>query len=104
LKCQEVKDPSGKREFIADVGGLALEPGCVVKLPAKLLCEQATAANEQPPNLATLTPAPAGPVPCFNAKGPRGPARPRFIRDRFGDHAVEAKATQLVCAPSVDAP
>src|SRR5262245_33243123 len=46
LKCQDVKDGSGKREFSADLGGLALEPGCVVKLPAKLLCEQATTANE----------------------------------------------------------
>src|SRR4029453_13756709 len=74
LKCQEVKDPSGKREFIADVGGLALEPGCVVKLPAKLLCEQATTANEQPPNDATFAPAPAGQFLCYKAKCPRRPA------------------------------
>jgi hypothetical protein len=104
LKCQEVKDPSGKREFTADVGGLALEPGCVVKLPAKLLCEQATTANEQPPNPGTFAPAPAGQFLCYKAKCPRRPAAARFVRDRFGDHAVEAKATQLVCAPSVDAP
>ena len=42
LKCQDVKESSGKREFTADVGGLVLEPGCMVKLPAKLLCEDAT--------------------------------------------------------------
>lgn len=104
LKCQEVKDPSGKREFTADLGGLALEPGCVVKLPAKLLCEQATTANEQPPNAWNVAPAPAGQFLCYKAKCPRRPAAARFVRDRFGDHAVEAKATQLVCAPSVDAP
>ena len=84
LKCQEVKDPSGKREFTADLGGLALEPGCVVKLPAKLLCEQATTANEQPPNGAERRARARGTIPLLQSQvsqaSRRGALRPRPVR------------------------
>jgi hypothetical protein len=102
LKCQEVKDSSGKREFSAELDGLVVEPGCVVKLPAKLLCE-ASAVTELTPSLPTLeSPGPAGKFLCYKVKCPKRSAVPFAARDRFGEHALEVKSSQLLCAPAFD--
>src|SRR5262245_42613310 len=102
IRAQQSNLPSGSQgEAARTAGGArAYRSGPTTEVPIMTRGR----VVEQPPNPATLTSAPAGQFLCYRAKCPRRPAAPRFIRDRFGDHAVAAKATQLVCAPSVDAP
>jgi hypothetical protein len=55
LKCYAIKDPllsnspTPVKTYTADLNGLAPEPGCVIKMPAKYLCVETTKANVQPP-------------------------------------------------------
>ena len=48
LKCYKVKDSRPKASYDADLQGLAPEPGCTIKVPAKLLCVETTKTNVQP--------------------------------------------------------
>src|SRR5262249_30011816 len=49
LKCYKVKESAAQKvTYTADLGGLAPEPGCQVKTPAKLLCVETTKSNVSP--------------------------------------------------------
>jgi hypothetical protein len=45
LKCHRVKDEAAKTTYTADLAGLAPEPGCLIKVPAKLVCVETTKTN-----------------------------------------------------------
>src|SRR4030095_13320951 len=45
LHCYKVKDPQTKTIYTADLGGLAAEPGCRIKVPAYLACVPSTKTN-----------------------------------------------------------
>jgi hypothetical protein len=44
----KAKDPLAKGTYTADLGGLTAEPGCVIKVPAKLTCVPATKSDVDP--------------------------------------------------------
>jgi len=81
LKCYAIKDSllSGVRNpvksYTADLDGLAPEPGCVIKMPAKYLCVDTTKANVQPtppgPIAVARTVARAGCRGVLNSRGSR---------------------------------
>src|SRR5262249_60052450 len=81
LKCYAIKDSllSGVRNpvksYTADLDGLAPEPGCVIKMPAKYLCMDTTKANVQPtppgPIAVARTVARAGCRGVLNSRGSR---------------------------------
>jgi hypothetical protein len=48
LQCYKSKDPQAKATYTADITGLTLEPGCRVKVPAKLTCVPAAKTNVSP--------------------------------------------------------
>ena len=48
LNCYKIKDPQAKATYTADLGGLVAEPGCTIKVPAKLACVPATKTNVAP--------------------------------------------------------
>jgi hypothetical protein len=56
------------KSYTADLNGLAPEPGCVIKMPAKYLCAQTSKTNVQPtPPGSTDGPA-AGQFLCYKVK------------------------------------
>lgn len=101
LKCYRPKDPLRKATYTADIAGLALEPGCRVKVPAQLTCVPATKTNVDPP------PPGGGPsgIPngfsCYQVKCPKValPAVP--VADQFGTRTVTPGPARLLCAPFV---
>ena len=59
LKCYKPKDPQQKATYTADIVGLTAEPGCIVKVPAKLTCVPAIKTNGRMRNKNKRIPAPA---------------------------------------------
>lgn len=100
LKCYKVKDPSAKATYTADLGGLTPEPGCVVKVPAKLFCVESTKTNVQP----TPPGAPDGPAAghfvCYQVKCPKGAVSGVAVTDQFGSRILTPSAAQILCAPA----
>src|SRR5262245_2318481 len=104
LKCYKIKDSAKKAVYTADLGGLAPEPGCQVKLPGKLLCVETTKSNVSP----TPPGAPAGPAAgqfvCYKVKCPKGAPPVVTVTDQFGTHTFTPSAAQLLCAPAQGTP
>lgn len=100
LNCYKVKDQAPKATYSADLSGLAPEPGCVIRVPAKLLCVQTTKSSVSP------TPPGGGPVPaaagrflCYKLKCPKPSRAPLAVSDQFGSRSVVPSTAKLLCAP-----
>jgi len=101
LKCYKVKESAAQKvTYTADLGGLAPEPRCQVKTPAKLLCVETTKSNVSP----TPPGAPAGPAAgqfvCYKVKCPKGAPPVVTVTDQFGTHTFTPSAAQVLCAPA----
>jgi hypothetical protein len=99
LTCHRVRDPIAPATYRADLDGLFPQAGCLVKVPAQLLCvETATTAVTPPPPGAAPGPA-ARRFLCYKAKCPKStlPAIP--WTDQFGARPIQALTTKMVCAP-----
>jgi hypothetical protein len=68
LKCYRVKDPLTRATYTADLGGLAVEPGCLIRVSARFTCVPATKSNVIP---APLGGGPTGTPNGFNSRHPR---------------------------------
>lgn len=99
LACYKIKDAQAKAIYTATVGGLTVQAGCTIKVPAALLCAPASKTD--------VTPAPPGGggtgTPnsffCYKVKCPKA-SLPRVNgADQFGDRSVTPSATKLLCAP-----
>ena len=99
LGCFTVKDSQAKGKYTADIAGLGLEHGCVVKVPAKMACFPATKSN--------VAPAPPGgggtgtpnAFLCYKVKCPKTTLPTLAGEDQFGNRTVTPTAAKLVCAP-----
>jgi hypothetical protein len=99
LKCYKVKDPQARKTYTADLGGLVPEPGCVIKVPAKLACVPATKTNVQPvPPGGGGTGSP-GAVLCYKIRCRPGPFPALVANDQFGSRTVSVVAAKMLCAP-----
>src|SRR6266404_2148226 len=89
LKCYKIKDPQAKTTYTADLGGLVAEPGCLIKLPAKLACVPSTktiTSSPQPPGGGgTGTP---NSFFCYKVKCPKASLPSLSGADQFGSRAV----------------
>jgi len=104
LKCYKIKDPQPKTIYMADLAGLAPEPGCLIKVPAKLACVPTTKTN--------VMPAPPGGggtgIPntflCYAVKCPKSAtALPGLnVQDQFGIRTVQPSTPKILCAPGVN--
>jgi len=103
LQCFNIKDTTAKATYTANLtptdNTFPVANGCVVRVPAKLLCVDVAKTIVPPP-----TPPGAGPgLPaqkylCYKVKCPK--ATPTAtIQDQFGTHQVTVKGTSLLCAP-----
>jgi len=100
LECYKVDDSAARMRYTADVAGLGVQPGCVVKTPAKLLCVPATKTNVVPaPPGAPSGPA-AGPSLCYKVKCPPATPAAVVVTDQFGSRSVTPLLPKLLCAPA----
>jgi hypothetical protein len=103
LQCFKVKDATAKASYTATLtptdGGFPVAAGCVVRVPAKMLC-----IDVQKTITGTPTPPGAGPgnpaqkYLCYKVKCPKAALTPT-VQDQFGSHALTVKSTSLLCAP-----
>ena len=87
LECFKVRDSERKARYTTKLQNLAPPHGCVVKLPAKLMCVP-TAAPE-------LSPTPPGAAPGRST----GALAPLAVTDQFGRRTVKPRRSRLLCAP-----
>jgi hypothetical protein len=100
LKCYKIKDSAAKALYTADLGGLAPEPGCQIKVPAKLVCVETTKTNVSPAPPGAPAGPDAGTFACYKLKCAKGAKVPITIVDQFGSRPGEAGAPKFVCAPA----
>jgi hypothetical protein len=101
LKCYKIKDSLQKTAYTADLGGLAPEPGCRIKVPAKMLCIETAKENVQPPPPGGGGGgSPAGTFVCYQVKCPKAALPSVDIADQFGTRAAVPSAPKLLCAPT----
>ena len=99
LQCYKPKDSLKKATYTADVAGLILEPGCRVKVPARLTCVPVTKTNVIP------TPPGGGPsgtpngFNCYVVKCPKSALPAVSTQDQFGSRTVTLGPAKLLCAP-----
>jgi hypothetical protein len=100
LQCYKVKDPAARRTYTATLDGLLVQQGCVVKVPAVMVCTDAEKTNVSP----TPPGAPPGPTPrtygCYKLKCARDALPPVALNDQFGSRVVQPMASRLLCAPA----
>ena len=99
LKCYKVKDPIAKAAYTADLGGLAPEAGCVIKLPGKLLCVETTKTNVSPTPPGAAPGNPAGQFLCYKVKCPKVTPPGLPWTDQFGGRTLQPAAPKMLCAP-----
>ena len=103
LKCYKIKDPQAKATYTADLGGLTAEPGCLIKVPAKLACVPASKTNVTPPPPGTGGTGTPNTFGCYKVKCPKGTLPPLTLRDQFGSRVVTPSVSKMLCAPSAPA-
>jgi len=104
LKCVKVRDPQARARYTARLGGLGVEEGCVVSVPAKVVCVEGTKTNVVPAPPGGGPTARAGAFVCYKAKCPRRSAPTLRVRDQFGERTVTPSKTTMLCAPAERVP
>ena len=100
LKCYSGKDPAVTALYTADLDGLVPEPGCQVKVPAKLVCVPTPKTNVQPtPPNPTVVGSAATMMVCYKVKCVKAALPPVAVADQFGARVLAAKTAKLLCAP-----
>src|SRR5262249_26504612 len=97
--CYKIKTTTPSASYTADLADLVAQPGCVIKVPAKLLCVETSKMNVIPTPPGSVVGGPAGRFLCYKAKCPNT-AAPITVDDQFGSHTVTPSATKMVCAPA----
>jgi len=100
LKCYKVKDSRPKASYTADLGGLVPEPGCRIKVPAKLLCVETAKTNVQPRRPEAVRES-AGRFACYTVKCPETIPPTVAWLDQFGAGTLTPSTSKLLCAPEV---
>jgi len=102
LKCYKVKDSQPKAAYTADLEGLTVEPGCLIKVPGNLLCVETTKSTVPPPppggGDASV---PAGRFLCYKVKCPKAVLAPVQWQDQFGARVLTPKVAKMLCAPEI---
>lgn len=100
LQCFKVKDTNHKTRYTTGIGGIAPGQGCVVKVPAKLLCVATTEPQ--------VAPAPPGPKTsggnasaflCYKTRCRQNTLPQVTVADEFGRRLVRPKRSRLLCTP-----
>ena len=101
LECYNIKDSAAKASYVADLHGLAVEPGCEITVPAKLLCVDTTKTNVQPASPIDGEGAEQSRVLCYKVKCPKQELPTVQWTDQFGTRPLTVKGSKYVCAPDL---
>ncbi len=100
LECYSLKkDPQTKVKYTADLTGLAVEPGCVVQVPAKMVCVPTHKRNVTPTPPGTGGSDPTGGFACYKVTCPKRTLPSVPLDDQFGTRTVVPAARKFLCAP-----
>ncbi len=108
LKCYKVKDPT-KAAYVADLVPLqqppfSVEPGCKVKVPAKLFCIPVQKMKVQPPPPATVNGTQAQDYLVYQIKCPQKTpiegGQPLAVGDQFGSRTLKMGKHQFLMVPA----
>ena len=100
LECYKIKDPQPSALYRADLMGLAAEPGCVVKVPAKLACVPTTKSNVVPPASGPSGTGEPNAFACYHVKCPRRSTISLPVVDQFGGRTLTLRKGRFLCAPA----
>ena len=103
LVCRQAKEAVPHSAYSADVLSAAYAgTGCVVKVPAKMVCEQATVSNVTPPATYGAYHGKGNPgrFVCYTLRCPKEVDTVSYP-DLLGAHTFTVKGTKLLCAPEV---
>jgi hypothetical protein len=103
LHCRRVRDDAPKRrvrtELVARDPVFGSATGCILKLPARYLCDGSALAGTTPDTPGVVAGAQAQRYLCYRARCDDG-GQTLTLHDQFGERAVEVKSSRLVCAPA----
>ena len=101
LRCFSIRDTQPSAIYTAELDGLVAQPGCRIKVPAKLGCVPTQKLNVTPPPPGGGPIAPMPTVLCYKTKCPAVRRVSQTLTDQFGTRPVGFVRTSLVCAPVV---
>jgi hypothetical protein len=99
MRCFAIKDTQPKATYTAELDGLVAQPGCLIKVPAKLACVPTRKLNVTPPPPGNGPIQPMPTVLCYKTKCPNAPVAPQTLTDQFGTRPIFFRRTTLLCAP-----
>jgi hypothetical protein len=99
LKCYKVRDPQPRTSYTADLGGLTVEPGCTIKVPATMACVPASETNVQPPPPGVGGTGIPNAFLCYKVKCSSTTHPALTASDQFGIRTVQTRISKLICAP-----
>jgi hypothetical protein len=103
LKCYTIKDSLQPARYVADLRNqFGLEPGCLIGVPARLLCvetEKRILAPQPPGGGPSGTP--AGHFLCYPVRCPTTAATGEIrVEDQFGRRSIAFQKERILCAPT----
>jgi len=104
LECYRLKDSLARTIYTADLSGLAVEPGCTVKVPATLMCVETPKQNVTPTPPGAPSASAAGRFLCYKVKCAKQTIPAELVTDQFGSRTVQASVSKLLCAPVAPCP
>ena len=99
LECFKVKDSNHKAAYTTRVGGLAPAQGCVIRVPAQLMCVPTAQPQMSPYPPGAPGGADAGAFLCYNVRCRRNALVATTVTDEFGQRLVRPRRSRLLCAP-----
>ena len=94
LECYRLKDSLARTIYTADLSGLAVEPGCTVKVPATLMCVETPKQNVSPTPPGAPSSSAAGRFLCYKVKCAKQTIPAELVTDQFGSRTVQASVSQ----------
>lgn len=104
LKCYRIEDSLQPTKFLADLTNqFGVEPGCVIMLPARVLCvetEKQIISSPLPPG-GGPSGAAAGHFLCYAVRCPTTAAPGTInVEDQFGRRTITIDRARILCAPA----
>jgi hypothetical protein len=99
LQCFKVRDSAHKARYKTGVGGLAPAQGCIIRVPAKLMCVPTEQPETSPSPPGAPAGANAGAFLCYAMRCRRNTLAAVKVADEFGQRIVRPRPSRLFCAP-----
>ena len=99
LECFKISDTEAKKNYTARLEGFTVEHGCIIRVPARLICMPTTRPEVFPAAPGGPTGAPSQPYLCYKVKCSRKVLPGLTVADRFGSRPILPRRSRLLCAP-----